>query len=164
MSLKNKLFAELEGFAIYEPSLTRKYIVDNNIGNDLLSYLTTSEHGDIVTQNGIIIPIIGVPADYYKFVIIEKLPDNYLIESTGWILRVESEKLNIVGIGYLTDVTQISTDNILSFSIANGWYELSIISYMDTIDKNQKCFGLKLKQTSGKPHYRGDMETYYLFD
>jgi hypothetical protein len=164
MSLKSKIFAELEGFAIYEPSLMNKYVVDNNIGNNLLSYLITSELGDIVTQNGVIIPIIGIPADYYKFKIIQELPKNYLIESKGWILKVETEKINVIGIGYLADVTQITTNNSLSFSISNGWYELSIISYLDSFDKTQKCFGLKLKQTPNKPVYSGNMETNYLFE
>ena len=94
ISVKNELFAELEGFAIYIPSLMNKYITDNNIGNDLLSYLIKSEHGDIVTKNGIIIPIIGVPTDYYQFNIIDELPDSYLEVSKGWILKVETEKIN----------------------------------------------------------------------
>jgi hypothetical protein len=165
MSLKNKLFAELEGFAIYEPLLMDKYIVDNSIiGNNLLTYLTGSEHGDIITQEGIIIPIIGLPADYYKFKVIDELPDNYLVESKGWILKIESKRINVIGIGYLADIIKISSDNSLSFSIPNGWYELSIISYLDSTDGNQKCFGLKLKKVSGKPIYSGDMQTDYLFE
>lgn len=163
MYIKNKLFAELEGFALYEPSLMERYVADNGIDDNLLSCLITSEHGDIVTQNGIIIPIVGVPADYYKFNIIEKLPENYLEESKGWILKVETEKIKVIGIGYLADISKITEDNSLSFFVSNGWYELSIISYFDPKDLNQKCFGLKLKQASQQPSYRGNMETNYLF-
>ena len=164
MSLKFELFAELEGFAIYDPSLMNQYITENNIiGNDLLTCLTSSEHGDIVTRNGIIIPIIGVSADYYNFKIIHQLPKNYLVESNGWILKVESERINIIGIGYLADITKITSDNSLFFSLSNGWYELSIISYyLDSTDDNQKCLGLKLKQTSSKPNYCGNMDIDYL--
>ena len=157
MEEHKQLFAELGGFALYDPLLMNEYRDEHNLGPDLLSHLTSSDDGDLVTQYGYIIPILNVPGDYYTFDIIENVPSDYLVESRGWILRVESEEIHVVGIGYLFHTNLIPIDRSLSFSISNGWYELSIISYPIN------CFGLKLTKVVEKPMYSANMETDYLF-
>jgi hypothetical protein len=163
MSIENKIFSELEGFAIYEPTLLKEYLKDNNIvDNDLLSHLITSTHGDNITTEGIMIPIIGVPPDYYQFSIINVMPSHFFVESKGWVLKVQSGEINIVGIGYLKDISAINASNCLSLPIMRGWYQLSIISYMK-LDTNELCFGLKLVNVSDKPVFYGDMSIDYRF-
>jgi hypothetical protein len=159
----NKIFSELGGFVIYEPLFLEKYITDNKVSNnDLLSHFTSSNEGDLVTGNGSIIPITGVPPDYYSFKIIEDLPPGYLVESPGWVLHVLSGGFRVIGIGYLTDVAKMTGDKSLSFSVPNGWYKLSITSYLD--EAGDYAFGLKLTPTPDKPVFSGDMETNYGFE
>jgi len=159
----NKIFSELGGFVIYEPLFLEKYIADNKVANnDLLSHFTSSNEGDVVTGNGGIIPITGVPPDYYSFKIIEDLPPVYLVESQGWVLQVLSGEFRVTGIGYLTDVAKMTEDKSLSFFVPNRWYKLSITSYLD--EAGDYTFGLKLTPATGKPVFSGNMETNYGFE
>lgn len=154
-----KIFSELEGFIIYDPQCLANYISENNIFNqDLLSYFMESEDGDFVIQNGIIVPIMGVEPNYYTFEINNDL-ENYAVikESDGWILKVVSKQINIIGIGYLANVNTLNKQKSLSFAISNGWYKVSIATYIDVF--SSKSFVLKLQKVLTKPNYEGNMET-----
>ncbi|GIM57789.1 hypothetical protein CAPN006_21810 [Capnocytophaga canimorsus] len=154
-----KIFSELEGFIIYDPQCLANYISENNIFNqDLLSYFMESEDGDFVIQNGIIVPIMGVEPNYYTFEINNDL-ENYAVikESDGWILKVVSKQINIIGIGYLANVSTLNKQKSLSFAISNGWYKVSIATYIDVF--SSKSFVLKLQKVLTKPNYEGNMET-----
>ena len=79
-----KIFAELEGFAIYEPKLMQEYLYRYHLNDkNVLAYFTETQHGDNITQEGIVVPIIGVMADDYAFKILEKLPVNYKVNFSG---------------------------------------------------------------------------------
>lgn len=153
-----KIFSELEGFIIYDPQCLANYISENNIFNqDLLSYFMESEDGDFVIQNGIIVPIMGVEPNYYTFEINNDL-ENYAVikESDGWILKVVSKQINIIGIGYLANISTLNKQKSLSFAISNGWYKVSIATYIDVF--SSKSFVLKLQKVLTKPNYEGNME------
>lgn len=157
-----KIFSELEGFVIYDPKCLMNYISNYNLFDEnLLSLFTETEAGDFVSQNGIIIPIIGVEPDYYSFEIVTDLQKKYNIisESKGWILEVVSNQVTIVGIGYLTDIATITEENSLSFTVPNGWYNVSIATHQDI--HSNKIFLLKLEKVLTKPSFKANIEQVY---
>ena len=156
-----EIFSELNGFVIYEPILLQEYLKNNQLTDkNVLNYLTETEYGDLITEEGIAIPIVGLTSDYYAFKIIKELPLDYKVISEGWVLNVISAQIRIVGIGYFVDIEKIDDSNSISFSdIPNGWYKLSIVSYFD--DENRKTFGLMLEKSIDKPLFEGDMNTNY---
>ena len=45
-----KIFAELEGFAIYEPQLMQEYLYRYHLNDkNVLAYFTETQHGDNIT-------------------------------------------------------------------------------------------------------------------
>ena len=156
-----EIFSELNGFVIYEPILLQEYLKNNQLTDkNVLNYLTETEYGDLITEEGIAIPIVGLTSDYYTFKIIKELPLHYKVISEGWVLNVISAQIRIVGIGYFLDIEKIDDSNSISFiDIPNGWYKLSIVSYFD--DENRKTFGLMLEKSINKPLFEGDMNTNY---
>lgn len=160
--MKDTIFSELEGFVIYEPYRIEKFLQINEIKDkNLLNYLTTSELGDTITEEGIAVPITWVPPDDYKFSILDSMPESYLARSEGWVFKVENGSFSIMGIGYLTNIDRINNKDVnLSFNLENSWYSLTIVSYME---EEQKCFGLILEKEDYKPDFYGDLEMDFLF-
>ena len=63
-----EIFSELNGFVIYEPILLQEYLKNNQLTDkNVLNYLTETEYGDLITEEGIAIPIVGLTSDYYTF-------------------------------------------------------------------------------------------------
>ncbi|MFJ1327669.1 hypothetical protein [Capnocytophaga canimorsus] len=154
-----KIFSELEGFIIYDPECLANYISENNIlERDLLSHFMVSEAGELVIQNGIIIPIMGVEPNYYTFEINDNLKGYKIIkENEGWILKVISNQIKIIGIGYLANIRTLNDQKSLSFEVSNGWYSVSIATYTNA--SSDKSFVLKTQKTLTKPKFQGNMET-----
>lgn len=153
-----KIFSELFGFAIYDPKNLTSYIAKNKISNqDLLSYFSETQAGDYVSENGIVIPITNVEPDYYSFEL-NKKTSNYTIfnESRGWVLQVISNYIQIVGIGYLKNISYVNEQNSISFTVENGWYQVSISSYKNT--SNERGFLLELQKITENPNFKADIQ------
>lgn len=167
MIRQNTIFAELNGFVIYEPGLLKSYLEENNLqGNDVLKYFTETEHGDIITKLGIAIPMIGVIPEYYKFIITyagEQLylnPDEIVVKTDGWIFNSEG-LINIVGIGYFKDITAINNANSLSFHLKEGWYSAVIAGGKKD---DEYIFEIILTKTLVKPDFYGNVAFEYEFE
>jgi len=159
-----KLFSELHGFVIYEPLLLAEYLKRHNLNSkDVLSYFVDTDHGDIITREGIAIPVIGVPADYYSFTQEYITDENALQKSGGWIFNGYSGTVRVVGIGHFKDIFRINDSNSLSFTVNKGWHDLTIISFFDSANEDAG-FLLDFKQATNKPHFYGDVETKYGFE
>ena len=91
--MKRRIFSELGGFVIYEPTLLARYLDEHGLANgDVLAYFTQTEHGGAVTEEGIAVPIPGVRSDYYDFAVTVGEADEEIfnqneakIISRGWI-------------------------------------------------------------------------------
>ncbi|MDM1352061.1 hypothetical protein HX014_15755 [Myroides marinus] len=160
----NKVFSELNGFVIYNPSELDIYLKNNNLkNNDILLYLTETIHGDILVQKGIMIPIINIPSDYYNFQLISQVDGRNIVrlaKSKGWLLLSTSGIINIVGIGFLKDISLIN-NNYKQIKVPQGFYNLTIISYYDN---KEPGFLLDLELTNEKQKFRGSYEFDYEFD
>lgn len=158
-----KLFAELNGFAIYEPAMLVNYLKENRLRKkDVLSYFYTSNHGDLITRQGIALPIVNLDPDDYGFEILDAEPPNYLVRSGGWIFHAPAGLVRIIGIGYLTNLSSIKDDTGLRFTIAEGWHKLTIYSYWN--EEEEPCFGLHFQPAGQQPDFSGDFDTDYAFE
>lgn len=159
--MKNQLFSELNGFVLYNPYLLQRYLHDNDLKSaDILSYFTETKHGDIITKEGIAIPILKLPSDYYQFNLLNQLPTEFLLQSQGWIIHGEGGKIQIAGIGYMREWNSINEQNSVVFSVEQKWAKLSIVSYYDNEIPN---IGLMMRYINTKPIFKGDIETDYEF-
>lgn len=158
-----KIFSELFGFVVYDPQNLANYIRENHLSNqNLLSLFTETQAGDFVSENGIILPIMNVEPDDYAFEVNENFPNDSLIaESNGWILQVVSNQIQVIGLGYLAQISRVNATNSLSFSVENGWYEVSVATYENA--SFEKVFVLKLQKVSKKPRFKADLQQDWFF-
>ncbi|GFD71524.1 hypothetical protein KUL113_09440 [Tenacibaculum sp. KUL113] len=160
------LFSELNGFAIFDlkslVDFKEKYIK----GNDILTPLVETNLGEEISANGIAIPIIGVEADDYGF-ILSINERSYLseveVKSTGWILN-STGILGICGIGYLKDFTLeklIKINKIIEFKVPKGWLKIEI--YGGVNNDYVPVFEIVVKESTEKPEFEGDLSTNFNF-
>ena len=160
------LFSELSGFVIYEPKLLREYLRRNELrNNNILEYFTETNHGDTITKNGIVIPMMGMENDYYNFSLVENMNDRIILDnkfsSNGLIMQIVSGEINIIGIGYFTNIERLFTINknkILKFCIKNGWYEVEITG---GIIEDELFYELLFTKMEVKPKFNGDINFLY---
>lgn len=159
-----QLFSELYGFVIFDPVVLEDYLKNNCLNNnDILSYFTESEHGDIVTRLGIIIPIFNLPPDYYSF---EVGSNNHIMNalkvSDGWLIKTVSGELKIIGLGYLKDKKTISNAPSVVVNLKKGYYNVCITSFYKS--ETIPSFILTFNSSCSNPQFKGDIETDYGFD
>jgi hypothetical protein len=111
---KKPLFAELNGFIIYEPKLLKEYLIKNDLKDkNVLNYFIETNHGDIITESGIAIPMTDIEDGYYNFSLVKNENDSIIksdtkiINSKGWVLNITSGEIYIIGIGYFVDINTI---------------------------------------------------------
>lgn len=161
-----KIFSELKGFVIYSPELLAKYLQDHNLpDNNILKYFVENEHGDEITKSGIAIPIIGVEEDYYSFQLSEN--EEYILDhseveaqSEGWIFQTVNNQVQVVGIGYLKDITLINDENSIILPLENGWYSLKIRAGRKN---GERLFELHMQKKELQPNFKGDVTTEYYY-
>lgn len=160
---EKQLFSELNGFIIYEPKSLKKYLETNNLKDkNVLKYFIETNHGNNITENGIAIPMTDIDTEYYNFSLVkninEKIISEEKINSKGWILKIISKEINIIGMGYFCDIDSINENNKINFSVENGWYEIEIIG---GIIENKLYYELILNKTETKPKYYGNINFSY---
>ncbi|CAE1141592.1 hypothetical protein [Serratia sp. Tan611] len=120
-----KLFPELYGFVVFSEQPLLSFMKENGIGKDLLTFMTTNDEADKLTEAGIILPIFEVPEGLYEV----SLQCSQPAEDTSKLGVFKSEgKLSICGMGYLADFDVEALRNrekIQDFSIPQGVFELS---------------------------------------
>ncbi len=161
------LFSELNGFVVYEPELLKRYLETNHLlKKDVLQYFSETDHGEIITQKGIAIPIIGVRTGYYHFTVTVEnkfmmKADEIKARSSGWIYHTESGQLSVVGIGYLKNIDSMGS-NCLTYPIDNGWYSVEILCG-ERDGQDDLLIELVLTRESNPPKFSGNFEIGYDF-
>ncbi|MGA9619753.1 MAG: hypothetical protein WBR09_21525, partial [Serratia proteamaculans] len=61
-----KIFPELYGFVVFSEQPLLSFMEENDIGRDLLTFMTTNDMADKLTEQGIIVPIFDVPDGLYE--------------------------------------------------------------------------------------------------
>ncbi len=119
------------------------YKKEHNLPDDLATEFTTSETGDQVVADGVIIPLSDVAN--YPYTIIFNLseasellkPGNQLqLRQSGYVLKVESGSIMLFTWWILNDFTDQRIEEKIQFArahqlplieLANGWYRVEIL-------------------------------------
>lgn len=162
MKLLGNLFAELNGFVLYDPvnlNKTCKICGTNNIFHSL----TTTDIGDFVSEEGFLLPIFGLESDDYNIYLTheENLTFDYLVSMDNYVLNVTSNKVNIVGVGYLSNIAMIKPESTLSTMVENGFYSVRICGFYDSNDIPSILY--QLQKVIDKPLFNADLSKSFEF-
>ncbi|MGO4743570.1 hypothetical protein [Serratia quinivorans] len=106
----------------------------NGIGKDLLTFMTTNDAADKLTEAGVIVPIFDVPEGLYEV----SLKCSKPAENISKLGVFKSDgKLSICGMGYLADFDVEALRNrekIQDFTVTQGVFVL----YCDIDESNEK--------------------------
>ncbi|GAA3521588.1 hypothetical protein GCM10022393_40000 [Aquimarina addita] len=91
----------IDYFLLGDVELLRDYKTKKNLSNDLATEFTTSENGDKIVENGILIPMSKIINQPYTIIfnLTEKTSEfdqeenNLIFKKDGYILNVENNKL-----------------------------------------------------------------------
>lgn len=151
------VFSELFGFVLLSPDLLDARYLGGARGRDLLHEYTSTEEGDRVAEDGVAVPMIGVPADTYTLVVRHVDAPTVLAhvacESIGWVLRASAAPLCLCGLGYLTRWDP-DHPRMLRVVVPAGWYAVAIRGGVSSDDS--RAIELVLTPCSERPEYRGD--------
>lgn len=161
---RKPIFAELFGLVIFDLKGLKSFKEENNIGDDILDVLISSDLGDKISESGIAIPIVNIPGDYYYFVISHRNKTNrYLnnnqisITSKGWILLNEENEVYVCGVGYLKKFNENFIKEIsIKLDIDKGWNEIEILGGIDNEDR--LVYEIITNGTTVKPVFYGNLE------
>lgn len=171
-------------FILGDPEYLLQYKIKHNLPDDLLTEFTTQDTGDIVVENGVIIPMVGI--ENHPYTIYFNLssetpelfkPENILLhECDGYCLRVENGEIYLFTIPYLDDYTSTRIESLkkhqkATITLENGWYTVTILGGLtqqnyeskmsDGTTKNttymQPTFEFLLKPSSEKPDFNADI-------
>lgn len=138
-----KIFPELYGFVVFSEQPLLSFMEENDIGRDLLTFMTTNDMADKLTEQGIIVPIFDVPDGLYEVLL---KSSNSALDHTQLGVFESYGKLSICGMGYLADfdVKNLKESNkINEFSVGVGLFDLYC-----SIDGVKEILSLSLKPQS----------------
>lgn len=174
----------MDYFILGDPDYLLQYKVDKNLPNDLLTEFTTKETGDVVVEDGVIIPMIGIENYPYTiyFNLSTETPELLKPESKlqhkcdGYCLRVENSRIYLYTIPYLKDFTLAKIESLKKYKAAtieiqNGWYSVTILGGLTKqiieidnargnikkIESMEPTFEFIIKPTMEKPKYEADL-------
>jgi hypothetical protein len=166
MFYNQSVFAELFGFAVLDLAGLVAFQKEHNLSEDILTSLTSLNLGEQVSENGIAIPIVGIPGDYYYWSVCNlELESNHLrdaqvvVKSDGWLLYSDKGEATVCGIGYLKKFDAeyfSSTDKFVRIQLPVGWNEVTIVGGID--DKERLVYELRVASKSEKPSFKADFE------
>ena len=123
-------FAELGGFALVDPSRLAEFYHGQVQGRDLLTEFTTTERGEKVPTEGIVVPLLGVAPGFYRIIVRSSSEPSAiatpLVESRGWVLCAHTGKLVLSALGYLARWDNEHPQH-RRIEVEPGWYEVEIL-------------------------------------
>ena len=160
---KYEVYTDFNGIVIFEPTRLCNYFGGQiQEGSDLFSLFTSSEVGDDVVKQGIVIPILGIDdAGYSVELYINEQPNvkqNIIFENGVFPLAV-AERLVIADLAvfkeWIYDLGWIDLD------VARGFYSCVLRGYSEKdVDNNiLDCgYNLILTQTDQLPDFTGKLD------
>lgn len=158
--MSQSLFAELNGFVLFDKTQFDTFIRQHNLKGNLLKKFATSNLGDMVSESGTAIPITDISPEHYLFCATNNSEsDKYLAEdqikvrSDGWVLYSETGSIMITGLGYLYNYKATKLAKYITLNIARGWNDITIVG---GIKDEELIYEILYKPTNKQPSFRGD--------
>lgn len=158
-------------FILGDPDLLMQYKQEHNLPNDLVTEFTTSEVGDHVVTEGVIVPLPGI--ENYPYTIYFNLSGNtpelmkegndLQIRRDGYILQVKHERIYLYTIPYLRNYTSeslatLKKHRLANITLPNGWYTVSILGGQTRQATGlEPTFEFVVNAAPGRPGYGADM-------
>jgi hypothetical protein len=166
MFYHRSVFAELFGFVIFDLAGLVAFQREHHLSDDILDAFTSLDLGEQVSENGIAIPITGIPGDYYYWSICNLESDSshlkdaqVIIKSGGWLLYTAQGEVTVCGIGYLKnfDINHFSnTDKFVRLQLPTGWNEVTVVGGID--DEERLVYELRVTPKLEKPGFNASFE------
>lgn len=157
-------FPELFGFVLVDPARLELALGSAVRGTDLLERFTTTDHGDRITHDGIVIPLMGVDAgDYTVLVRHVTEPSPWpapRLSSPGWVLGTDTGALLFCGAGYLTD-WQPAHPRHRHLVVPPGWYDVEIRGHVLTSGPDDAAYEFVLTPADARPAFRAHLDRQF---
>ena len=152
------VFPEHFGFFLMSPKKLSTFHDFGIEGKNLLEIYSNSDLGDKVTEEGIIIPLLEVEADYYDIIIHDKAEASYIedtkraFSSQGWIFFSTGELI----FSSISLLLKWDSDHpkLCNANLPKGWYEVSIYG---GLVKETPTFEFVFTKSDKKPQYNGNL-------
>jgi len=160
----------MDYFILGDPLALSAFQKKYQLSNDLLTEFTTQDSGDLVVEQGVIIPLAGI--ENYPYTIyfntekessIFEGENDLQFHCKGYILRVQSEEVYLFTMPYLRDwakgfdllmYNQIRPKIILP----NGWYQISILGGETKANEGwEPTLEFQFTTCAQMPKYEGDI-------
>ena len=164
----------MDYFILGDPVALSAFQKKHQLPNDLLTEFTTQDSGDLVVEQGVIIPLAGI--ENYPYTIYfntEEEPSIFEGENDlqfhrkGYNLQVQSEKVYLFTMPYLRDWTKGQTllqahPTRPRLALANGWYTVEVLGGETNTEQGwEPTFEFRLKACDQPPTYQGDIYFQY---
>lgn len=165
MLVVDSLFAELFGCVVCSPSGLNEVVGEDVDGKDLLELFTTTELGDLVLREGAAIPILGLEADDYRFLIIDESSEPSQLSvvrraSPGWVLHVQADGARLCCLGYLKRWSP-NHPRHARLDLDAGWYQMTIVG---GLDGGIPAFELRLRRREARPEFFAEQRAEFFDD
>ncbi len=131
-------------FVLAEPAAVERFRTENGLPADLLSEFTTSDFGDAIVKQGVLIPMASIGPDYYDIVFsnakhpaLLSMDDNRIaLTADGYVVNVVDGCLRLFSLHYLKNYGPHAVESIETLSheynqprheLAPGRYALTIL-------------------------------------
>ena len=161
----------MDYFILGDPEALSAYQQAHQLPNDLLAEFTTQDTGDLVVEQGVMIPLAGI--ENYPYTIYFNLnaepsvfekESNLQFQRTGYVLQVQSGEIYLFTMPYLrnwAEGAQRLKNNQIRPRVAlpNGWYEVSILGgETNTSNGWEPTLEFQFRASETMPHYQGDIQ------
>ncbi len=159
-------------FLLGDIATLNNFKVKNNLPNDLATEFTTTDIGDKVVHEGILIPLSGI--ENYPYTIIFNSSENEIellkkendlqIRESGYVIKIESGELTLFTWHFLKDFTgeDIKLFNKPTIKLENGWYKVEIFAGQ-TMQKSglEPTFEFVIQKIQNKENCRANIFRSY---
>jgi hypothetical protein len=168
MLLQNDCFAELGGFVLVDPARLSEFYGGSACGRDLVTAFTTTDEGDRVVTEGIVIPLLGLAPGFYQIAV--RRADEPpciavpLVTAPGWVLGTTTGELLICGLGYLTKWNEEQPSH-RKVTVEPGWYSVEIRAALLEDADEEGLYELVLTPVTERPTFTASLsESLSLLD
>ncbi len=158
-------------FILGDPDLLMQYKQEQNLPEDLITEFTTTEEGDSVVRDGIMVPLPGIENYPYTIYfnlsgetpVLMKEGNDLQIKREGYILKVAHERIYLYTIPYLRNYTAerleaLKLHRVANITLPNGWYTVTVLGGQTRQSTGlEPTFEFVITAVQDKPEYTADM-------
>lgn len=165
----------MDYFILGDPAALSSFQQKHQLPDDLITEFTTQDSGDLVVEQGVMIPLAGIANYPYTIYfnlerepsIFEKKESDLQFHKKGYILEVQSGEVYLFTMPYLRNWPEgfemLQSKQIRpKITLANGWYQVEILGgEINTEEGWEPTFEFQFQPCPEPPAYQGDIYFSY---